>query len=219
MPQELLLLAARYIAIFGLVVSVLLIVLRTIVPQKNSSALRAKSPRSGSPKPPEPSFWQVLWHMYRRSRLRDREQDINARRLRGKHVLVVDPDEKSCKVLMWKLQQHGAKVTRARNGSQAINIVRDGQAALGRAQDAERPIDVVISDALLPDVSAPDFCEEMDQLPVVLVGVLKAQRDDLSPMAGVACLGKPYDPDEAAALAGKLAHSAAILEGSKVFRG
>lgn len=182
MPQELLLLAARYIAIFGLVVSVLLMFVRWRFPQHESKGSRKA-----------PSYWREFWKAYRKAKTRVRERETDLRAVRGKRVLVVDPDEKSAKVLIWRLEQLGCKVVKARSGAQAIGMVGS--------------VDVVISDALLPDISAVDFCDELagSSVPIVLVGVMKAQREELLRFDGrVACIGKPFDPDDAAVMAGRL---------------
>lgn len=198
MPQ-LLLLVARYVAIFGLVVALLLIFVRWRFPQK-----QVKEGGTGSASEPSPSYWRALWKLYLRARRQDKERDANLRAIRAKSVLVVDSDEKSCKVLIWKLQQLGCSILRARSGGQAIKLVRE---FLEPVSGSARSVDVVVSDALLPDISALDFCDILADydIPIVLVGVLKAQRDELTRVGDrVACLGKPYDPDDAAALAGKM---------------
>jgi len=183
MPQEVLLLAARYIALFGLVVSIALIFVRWRFPKKESKG-------KGSGK--APSYWREFWKAYRRGKARVREREGDLRAIRGKSVLVVDPDEKSSKVLIWRLEQLGCKVVKARSGNQAVGMASS--------------VDVVISDALLPDISAVEFCDALagSDVPIVLVGVLRAQREELARLGDrVACLGKPYDPDDAAVLAGR----------------
>ncbi|OFX17710.1 MAG: hypothetical protein A2Z18_07530 [Armatimonadetes bacterium RBG_16_58_9] len=63
----------------------------------------------------------------------------------------------------------------------------------------------MIADALLPDVSAVEFYKSLNRrdIPVIYVGVLYAQWDELHRLGpNVLCLSKPFDPDEAAALAG-----------------
>lgn len=181
MPQELLVLGARYIALFGLVVALALIFVRWRFPQSSAPGKKA------------PSYWHEFWKGYRKSKLRVREREDDLRTIRGKSVLVVDPDEKSSKVLIWRLEQLGCKVVKARSGSQAVAMASS--------------VDVVIADALLPDVSALEFCEalESSDVPIVLVGVMRAQRDELAGLGErVACLGKSYDPDDVAVAAGKL---------------
>lgn len=187
MPQEVLLLAARYIALFGLVVSIALIFVRWRFPKKES-----KGDKGSGSREKEPSYWQVFWYMRRKAKAKAREREGDLRAIRGKSVLVVDPDEKSSKVLIWRLEQLGCKVVKARSGSQAVGMASS--------------VDVVISDALLPDISAVEFCDALagSDVPIVLVGVLRAQREELARLGDrVACLGKPYDPDDAAVLAGR----------------
>jgi CheY-like chemotaxis protein len=220
---EVLLLTARFVAIFGLVISIALIIARWRLPQPSSKAAGSGSSSGAAPKADAaPSFWQLAWFLYRRSRARDRANEADLRAIRKKSVLVVDPDEKSRKVLVWRLQQLGCQVMNARSGSQAVGLVKERAVTLRQAQDAAhskrgstlrraessgRSIDVVISDALLPDISAVDFCDELAGWdgPIVLLGVLPSQREELSMLGGrIGCLGKPYDPYDAAVLAGRL---------------
>ena len=207
MPEELLVLAARYIAIFGLVVAVLLIFVRWRFPQHESKGSSGSGSGSGAAGRREaPSFWQILWQVYRQTRARDKEREADLRAVRSKRVIVVDPDEKSSKVLVWRLQQLRCHVTKARNGSQAISAMRNGE-----------PADVVIADALLPDIPAVEFCDEIGGTPIVLVGVVASQREELAKLGErIGRLGKPYDPDTAAMLAGRLLRKAKTGDSSNV---
>lgn len=180
---EIVLLVARYVAIATLVLSIMLMIARWKFPQKQEAS------------PSTIAQWRQLWRMYRkvRTRERDREQDIRA--LRRKSVLVVDPDEKSARVLVWRLEGLGCTVSRARNGTMGLSSVNGG-----------RGVDVVIADALLPDISAREFYKPLPlDIPVVYVGVMDAQRAELDALgANVACIGKPFDPEKAVELAGRL---------------
>ena len=199
MPQVLVL-AVRYAAIFLLVVALLLIFVRWRFPRKETESA---GDGGGGSTVKEASYWRILWHLYRKAKARDRAREADLRAVREKRVLVVDPDEKSCKVLVWRLEQLGCEVVKARTGGKAIEHANS--------------VDVVIGDALLPDVSAVDFCYALSEVPIVLVGVLKAQREELSRFGErIAWLGKPYDPEDAAVLAGKLLGRSAkvrLLEG------
>lgn len=195
MPARIIVLTARYIAVILLVIALLLIFVRWRFPRANEGARRGRR---------RASFWRAFLSAHRESKAkqRSRRQDIQA--IRGRSVLVVDPDEKSSRVLMWRLNQLGCKVTQARTGRQAI--------ALARAEHPEPvegrsgAMEVIVSDALLPDISAADFCEAVRRtsLPIVLVGVLRDQLDTLREFESVALLAKPYDPDDVAALAGRM---------------
>ena len=95
----------------------------------------------------------------------------------------------------WRLESLDCTVLRARSGRAALRV------------DQQSAPDVVVADALLPDVSAIQFYEQLGAAhrPVVFVGVLREQWDALHSLgANVACFGKPYDPDEVAAQAGAM---------------
>ncbi len=188
-----LLLAARYIAIFVLVIALLLVFVRWRFPMKETQGTGSGA---GGSRESELSYWRALWLMYRRARKRNRERDKDLKAIRRKRVLVVDPYEKSSKVLVWRLEQLGCNVTRVRTGFLALKHIREGAV-----------FDAIISDSLLPDISATNFCDALADwdIPAVLVGVLKTRREELSRLEGkVGFLGKHYDPDDAAALAGRL---------------
>lgn len=182
MPEKLLL-SARWIALLVLLVSVVLILARWKYPQKHERSQGTLA------------FWREVWRQWRKSRSREKEREADLRALRGSAVLLVDPDEKSSRVLVWRLEGLGCKVSKARNGTQGLTL----------ASSAEP--NVVIADALLSDVSAIDFLNALPtpKAPVLFVGVLQAQRQELLKLEGrVACLGKPFDPEDAVILAGRL---------------
>lgn len=182
MPEKLLL-SARWFAVVVLLVSIALILARWKYPQK-------QEPSQGTF-----ALWREIWRQWRKSRSREKEHSANLRALRGRRVLVADPDEKSSRVLIWRLEGLGCTVCKARNGTHGLSLV-----------SSENP-DVAVVDALLPDVSAIDFFESLPapKAPVVFVGALQTQREELRRLDGrVACLGKPFDPEDAVVLAGKL---------------
>jgi DNA-binding response OmpR family regulator len=117
------------------------------------------------------------------------------RSLRKKRILLVDPDERSVRVLTWRLKSLGCQVSNSRNGIHALSIASSGS------------YDVIMVDALLPDVSAVDFFNLLSspRPAIVFLGVLNTQRDQIMGLgARVGCLGKPFDPEDALALAGRL---------------
>jgi len=182
MPEKLLL-SARWFAVLVLLVSIALILARWRYPQK-----------------PDPSegtlaYWREVWRMWRKARSREKQREADLKSLRRRYVLVVDPDEKSTRVLVWRLEGLGCKVSKARNGTQGLALASSGAP------------EVIIADALLPDVSAIDFYKSlpMPNAVIVFVGALQAQREELRELGDrVASLGKPFDPENAVVLAGRL---------------
>ena len=137
------------------------------------------------------------WRALRERRRDARERSDDLRALAGKRVLLIDPDEKSARVMAWKLESLKCAVTKARTGAQGLSAAR------------KEKYDLLIVDALLPDTSAADLYASpaIAGRPVVFVGVLASQYDALRALGrNVACLGKPYDPEEAAAVAGYMIH-------------
>lgn len=180
---EIVLVLARYLAIAMIALSVLLIIGRWRYPhnQEKSPSMLAQ--------------WREFWRLYRKSRAREKERSLDMRALRRKSVLVVDPDEKSARVLIWRLESLGCVATRARNGTLGLSEA-----------NGSHLYDVVISDALLSDISATEFYRLLPAgTPVVYVGVLEGQRQELISLgADIACLGKQFDPEKAVELAGRL---------------
>jgi len=182
MPARLVL-ALRYIAIFALVVAIALIMVRWKLPrtQTHSEGILSQL--------------REAWRAWRRKRADDHERSRNQKTLKDRLVLLIDPDEKSARVLVWKLGSLKANVFRSRTGTRGLEHIR-----------SQNP-DVVVVDALLTDMSALDFYNALDRrdLPVVFVGVLDAQWDELRKLGrNVVCLPKPYDPEELASLAGHM---------------
>ncbi len=203
--MALMLIIARYLAIVLLVGAVILIIGRWRYPRKRRELDSSVPGKASGLQEKQPSFWQAAWRMHKEAVARDRLRATDLRGIRGKQVLVVDPDEKSGRVLVWRLEQLGCTVMKARTGSQALKLLRDGDSTGSGRRD--RRVEAVIADALLPDVSAADFCDALAEwdLVIVLIGVLKAQRQELAGLGqSVGCLAKPYDPDDAAAMAGRM---------------
>lgn len=174
---------ARWLAIVVIVLCVALIIARWKLPmreRRSQSTLR---------------FWLDVWRRLRGRRQDRRERSASLRALRGKSVMIVDPRDKSARVMTWELERLGCSVARAKSGTQALNRAR--QAKPG----------VIIADALLPDMPAIEFFNTLGigDVVVVFVGVLPNQWDELRSLGrNVGCLPQSYDPEEAAALAGRL---------------
>lgn len=185
MPARLLI-AARFIGVFVLAIAIALIFVRW------------RFPIQAQPVEPSEGFvtrWRRILAEWRRRHAGAKEKEESSRALKGTTALLVDPDDKSARVMSWKLESLGCKALRARNGRLGLNLAR-------------RPeVGFVIADALLPDISATDFHSMLPRpdLPVVFVGVMPDQRRELRALGGnVACLPKPYDPEEATAAAGRM---------------
>lgn len=177
------LIALRYFAIVALLFSLLLLFLRWRYPQSRADSQGWLD------------YWRNVWDTWRDRKADEREQSLNRRALRGKTVLLADPDEKSARVIVWLLEGLECRVVKTRSGAQAIREA-------GRVHP-----DVVIADALLPDISAGEFYRELGLRngPVIFTGVTGERYDDVHALGrNVACFGKPYDPDEAAAYAGRM---------------
>jgi len=182
MPQ-LLLLISKWVAIFVLAVCIALIIVRW------------KFPREQKPAGSTLGYWREVWRHLRRSRTHNKERELDKKALRGKAVLVVDPDERSSRVLIWRLEGLGCVVTKARTGTRGLELAASAKPA------------IIIADALLPDVPAADVYSRAAAagLPIVFVGTMKSQRKELASLGDrVACLGKPFDPEEAVEAAGRL---------------
>ncbi len=115
---------------------------------------------------------------------------------------MIDPDERSSRVLVWRLEDLECAVVKARTGARGLELAASVKPA------------VIIADALLHDMPAADIYNGAAAagLPVVFVGAMKSQRKELSNLGeGVACLSKPFDPEQVVAAAGRLLRRAADL--------
>lgn len=179
MPAQLFIIL-RYIGIFVLIIAILLIIARWKFPVET----RSKSIFA---------YIRDIWNAMRERREDVREKKHNLEALRNKTALLIDPDEKSSRIMTWKLESLGCRILRARDGVQGIN------------QAAEQNPDFIIADTLLKDMSATDFFNslKMRDIPVIFIGVLRNQWDELHKLGrNVACFAKPYDPEEVASLTG-----------------
>ena len=109
-----------------------------------------------------------------------------------KRILVVEDDEPLAQLLKLKLESEGFMV----------HAVTRGMAALNYA--ADQPIDLVILDLKLPDVSGYEVAKELRKLyhpwvlPLLMLTGLEKPADQLRGFAhgADAYLTKPYEPDE-----------------------
>lgn len=176
-------LAARFLAIILFVLSIALIIARWRYPQHQERSTGMLE------------FWRQNLRRWRVSRAQAREHNLDMHALRDKSVLLANSDERSARVLSWRLRSLHCKVTASRTGAQALSTAVPGY------------YDAAIIDALLPDVSAVDFYNSLpDPKPmVVFVGATESQRQELAALgAGVDWLDQLFDPDEAIAAAGRL---------------
>ena len=67
-------------------------------------------------------------------------------------ILVVDNNEGVCEVIETALRQHGFTVFVASGGRKAIKLFR------------ERPIDIVLMDVIMPDLSGPETLEMLQSI-------------------------------------------------------
>jgi CheY-like chemotaxis protein len=171
----------RYAGLIILALAILLIIARRKLPMREH---RSRSTLD---------ILRALWIRWRERREDTREHAGDLAVLRNKKVLLVGPEDKSFRVMRWKLEGLGCTVLRTRAGTQALALARN-----------QSP-DLVIADALLPDMPAVDFYESLEgcDVPVAFVGVLGRQWDELHKLGrNVTCAGKPFDPEEVAAAVG-----------------
>ncbi len=174
----------RLLGLFLLIIAGVLIIIRWKYPSREVDSSLSHF-----------EYWKRVFANWRKRIIHERERARSLGALRGKVILIVDPDERSLRVMGWKMSSVGATVVQARNGTQALVYVRD-----------RRP-DLIVTDALLPDISAVDFVAGLSEkdTPVVFVGVLENQWAEINLAAKyVACLPKPFDPDNAAYVSGEL---------------
>jgi CheY-like chemotaxis protein len=182
MPARLIIML-RWAAVVVLLLAAALIIARWKLPMRQTRAQSALG------------YWRDVFRRMLARRRGGSERKGNLRALAGRTGLIVDPDEKSSRVMAWKLESLRCAVLKAASGRLGLAVARDSDP------------DFIIVDALLRDVSAAEFFRLLPRgdMPVVFVGVSGGQRDNLRAMGGnVACLGKPYDPEEAAAHAGMM---------------
>ncbi len=178
----------RYVGLVILVLAIVLIIARWKLPMREHRSASTLDILRG------------LWARWRERRQGTREHSEDLAALRGKRALLVGPEDKSLRVMRWKLEGLRCAVVRARTGTQALALAHE-----------ERP-DVVIADALLPDMSAEDFYRSLGSrdVPVAFVGALGRHWDEIRALGpNVTCAGRPFDPEEAAAAIGYMLRSGA----------
>lgn len=171
----------RYIGIFLLIIAVMLIIARWKFP--------VQTPRSRG----FLAYLRDLWNAMRERHEDAREKSQNLTAIRNKTALLLDPDEKSSRIMTWRLESLGCEIIRARDGVQGLH------------NSQEYNPDFIIADALLTDMSASDFFYSLKDrsMPIIFIGVLRNQWEELHKLGyNVACFAKPYDPEEVASIAG-----------------
>jgi DNA-binding response OmpR family regulator len=107
-------------------------------------------------------------------------------------ILVIEDDEPLAHLLKLHLETEGYTVHTETRGSRGLNYA------------AENPLDLVILDLRLPDVSGFQVCKELRRihrpwnLPILMLTALNEPVDQLRGFAhgADAYLTKPYEPDE-----------------------
>lgn len=94
---------SRWIAVFVLIVCIALIIVRWKFPRKQESSKHSKG------------FWREFVRTWKLSKKQKKERDLDIAALRAKSVLVIDPDEKSARILLWRLESIKASVTKEKN--------------------------------------------------------------------------------------------------------
>ena len=103
MPTRLILIV-RYIAILVILIAIVLIIIRRRFPSTYRSGGGAQG------------LLRELWWRWREQRRDQREKQGNLRALRGKLALIVDPDDKTARVLSWRLGLLRCRTIRSRTG-------------------------------------------------------------------------------------------------------
>jgi DNA-binding response OmpR family regulator len=102
-------------------------------------------------------------------------------------VLLVDDDRRVCDTTVKNLQRHGFRVLWAMDGETALRLIQ--------AQD--RPIDLLITDVVMPRMTGLELARRVrasrPSLPVLLISGALDERDISESGAGMAFLGKPFD--------------------------
>jgi signal transduction histidine kinase/CheY-like chemotaxis protein len=128
------------------------------------------------------------------------EAHANLARLRGRRILVVDDDEDARELAAEALGQAGAAVVKAASAAEALAAI-----------DANLP-DAIVADIGMPLVSGYELAERLVRDPrtsavplVALTAYGGAEVQEAALAAGFhACMRKPYDPRELAALVASL---------------
>ncbi|RLC63228.1 MAG: hypothetical protein DRI01_05600 [Chloroflexi bacterium] len=113
-----------------------------------------------------------------------------------KRVLAVDADPEVIQILEVNLTFSNLEVISAGNGAEAL-----------LKASAERP-DIIILDAVLPDMDSAEICQQLkgssqtSHIPLIIIGIESLSRETKAKVIDLAdhCLKKPFDPKEAVSL-------------------
>jgi len=108
------------------------------------------------------------------------------------HVMVVEDEERSRRLLRDLLQAHGYRISEAADGEEALRLI------------SADPPDLILLDVMLPGLSGFDVCRRLQEqaqtqpLPVLLVTALHDRADRLRGIAAGATdfITKPVDTEE-----------------------
>lgn len=112
--------------------------------------------------------------------------------LGARSVLVVDDDPPLRKIIRHVLERRGHTVVEARNGAEALDVVRDRR----------EPIDLVLTDVQMPRMNGFDLVERLLRThPDTRVLLMTGLQDRVEVRGGLKELGqaylfKPFGPDE-----------------------
>jgi CheY-like chemotaxis protein len=90
------------------------------------------------------------------------------------HVLLVDDDGVTLKAVEMLLRKFGWTVTTAAGGKEALKAMEASKAP------GARPIDLVLTDLLMPDVDGLQLLSEAGEVPVVVMSSADSQEDVLN---------------------------------------
>jgi CheY-like chemotaxis protein len=184
MPARLVLII-RWLALLVLLVAIALIVIRWKFPLKKTESRRTESTWS---------IIKALWIRWRQRARKAREHALDMAALHGKRIVLVGPEDKYIRAVRWKLESINCKVDRVRTGTQALSTIRNNKP------------DAVIADALLPDMSAADFCESIGEnsMPIALIGVTDQHHLQVVKSRNLVLCTNFTEPDELVSRIGRL---------------
>ncbi len=109
-----------------------------------------------------------------------------------KHILLVEDDAAIAKLVMFKLEKNGFKVTRATNGKEALNWLKENRPAL------------VLLDVMMPEMDGIETLEHMKDdetlrdIPVIMLSS-KGQKTEIERCLFLGAdeyIVKPFSPAE-----------------------
>ena len=107
-----------------------------------------------------------------------------------KHILVIDDDPGIIHFVESRLKPRGFEVSTARNGKLALEVI------------AQKRPDLVISDALMPEMDGLDFYKEFKKdeenanVPIIIITAHKELEDKFRAMGVEAFINKPFMMDQ-----------------------